>query len=396
MIEDLSSYQNHMSLYSFTEKEMTKVRIIEKRDKGAIDLDDVNTGLLCSVRTTYRYLSKYRKHGPPGLIHWLRGRPSNNKSNKLDVIKKYALQEKYKDFGPTLLAETLTEGLWRTDCYINPETLRLKMIDWGTWVSNKQKIKIVRKQRDRKTMKWMMVQFDGSYHIWFENGEGVCMLLSIDDATSELMLWRFTWWESLADILAYRELYFEKFGKPQSLYVDRHATYKVNHERDQFDSEILTRFQRWMQKLWVEIIYTKCPEWKWRIERSFKTHQDRMIKKMRLGWIRIKEEANEYFEKVYKQKHNQKYAVKVAEGWGMHTPLTEKEKKLFKWYFANETERKLRRDGTIWYQNKIYQIKKWEELHDGRKIIIKESIYWEVEIFSSKYEIEIGRVKNKI
>ena len=69
MIEDLSSYQNHMSLYSFTEKEMTKVRIIEKRDKGAIDLDDVNTGLLCSVRTTYRYLSKYRKHGPPGLIH---------------------------------------------------------------------------------------------------------------------------------------------------------------------------------------------------------------------------------------------------------------------------------------------------------------------------------------
>jgi len=66
MIEDLSSYQNHMSLYSLTEKEMTKVHIIEKRDKGAIDLDDVNTGLLCSVRTAYRYLSKYRKHGPPG------------------------------------------------------------------------------------------------------------------------------------------------------------------------------------------------------------------------------------------------------------------------------------------------------------------------------------------
>jgi hypothetical protein len=37
----------------------------------------------------------------------------------------------------------------------------------------------------------MMVQFDGSYHDWFEDGVTRCLLLAIDDATSELMLAKF-------------------------------------------------------------------------------------------------------------------------------------------------------------------------------------------------------------
>jgi hypothetical protein len=51
----------------------------------------------------------------------------------------------------------------------------------------------------------MMSQFDGSYHIRLENGEEICMLLSVDDATSDLMRCRFTKGESLADMIIYRE-----------------------------------------------------------------------------------------------------------------------------------------------------------------------------------------------
>jgi hypothetical protein len=39
------------------------------------------------------------------------------------------------------------------------------------------------------------------------------------------------------------------YGKPQSIYVDCHATYKVNHEQDQFDEEMKTRFSTGMQRL---------------------------------------------------------------------------------------------------------------------------------------------------
>jgi hypothetical protein len=31
-----------------------------------------------------------------------------------------------------------------------------------------------------------MIQFDGSYHNWLEDGEQRCVLLAIDDATSKI------------------------------------------------------------------------------------------------------------------------------------------------------------------------------------------------------------------
>jgi len=385
-----------MSLYTFTEEEMTRLKTIEKREKGVLEVEDVLDRLDCSTRTAYRYLSNYRRDWPAWLVHWLRGKPSNNKWNKLEKLKRYALKKKYKDFGPTLLQECLIEELWRDDDAINVETLRLKMIEWWTWVSRKGKNTIKRHKRERRAKKWMMSQFDGSYHIWLENWEEGCFLLAVDDATSDLMRGRFTKWESLVDMLEYREWYFERFGKPESIYVDCHATYKVNHEQDQFDEEMKTRFQRGMQKLWVTIIYSKCPQGKWRVERSFRTHQDRMIKKMRLAWIKNSTEANEYFDKIYREEHNKKYGVEASEKWDMHTPLTAEEKQEFKWYFALEMERKLKHDGTISYKNKIYQIKQWSKLWKWKAITVKEAIDGDVKLFSWKEELEVTRVKNKL
>ena len=59
---------------------------------------------------------------------------------------------------------------------------------------------------------------------------------------------------------------FEKNGKPMSIYVDRHATYKVNNPNDQFNEEMKTRFKRGMETLGVTVIYAKCPEGKGRVE----------------------------------------------------------------------------------------------------------------------------------
>ena len=365
-------------------------------DKKVIELEDVREKLSCSERTAYRYLAKYRKHGPPWIIHGLRGKQSNNKGNKLEWVKKYALQKKYEWFGPTLLAESLIEDLWRQEDSINAETLRLKMIERWTWICKKGRRKTNRKKRDRRKKKGMMAQFDGSYHIRLEDGNEICMLLSVDDATSELMRWTFTGWESLADMLVYREWYFKRYGKPQSIYLDCHATYKVNHGADQFDEETKTRFSRGMQRLWVEIIYSKCPEWKWRIERSFRTHQDRMIKKMRLAGIKTKEAATAYFDEIYREEHNKKFSVEAAEKWDVHMPFSKAEQREFKRYFALESKRTLRKDWTVWYQNKIYQISKWQELHNGKKLTVKENIDWEVRIYTWKQELEVDWVKNKM
>jgi hypothetical protein len=66
---------------------------------------------------------------------------------------------------------------------INKETLRQIMMRIGVWTSNPRKKKIIRTMRMRKTKFGIMIQFDGSYHDWFENGEERCLLHAIDDAT---------------------------------------------------------------------------------------------------------------------------------------------------------------------------------------------------------------------
>ena len=224
----------------------------------------------------------------------------------------------------------------------------------------------------------------------------MCFLLWIDDATWELMEWMFAKWESLEDMLTYWFSYFEKYGKPESIYIDCHATYKINHGKDQFDEESKTRFAKWMQRLEVQIIYSKCPQGKGRIERSFMTHQDRMIKFMRLEEITTNEDANEYFDQKYRKMHNDKFAVKSEKEGDAHKPFTEEERRNYKRYFALESKRKLRNDGTIRYKKKEYQVKKWERVNKGREITVHETIDWEVRLYSWKTMLEVVSVKDRM
>jgi len=374
-----------MTFTTYTEKEMTKISIIQKLDDKVITIDDVKKALKVSERTVYRYLSRFRELWPPGLIHRLKWKPSNNEIGKLEKYKKYAMKKKYKDFWPTLLAEELENELWRGK--INVESLRLKMIKWWLWLQKKRNTKVKKQKRDRRIMIGMLIQFDGSYHDRLEDWVKRCLLLAIDDATSELMLWIITWGETLKDMIIFWKAYFLKHWKPEAIYIDCHATYKVNHEQDQFDNEMLTRFQRAMRKLNVEVIYSYTPEWKWRVERSFRTHQDRLIKKMRLEWIKTVKEANEYIKNEYIPDHNKRFAVPPGEQWDKHNTFTAKEQERYKWFFASEKARKIRKDGTVWYDKKEYQIKKGETLYNGKNLTVYETVDGCVEIYSWKHKL---------
>ena len=66
---------------------------------------------------------------------------------------------------------------------VNKETLRQIMIKTGVWTPKLRKKEIIRTMRERKAKLGMMIQVDGSYHDWLENGEERCLLHAIDDAT---------------------------------------------------------------------------------------------------------------------------------------------------------------------------------------------------------------------
>jgi len=374
---------------SLTKKEMKKIGVIESLLKGYIDIKEAQNQLWVSERTIYRYKKRYKEEGYKWLIHWLRGKPSNHRWSKMDKIKRYAMKKKYRDFWPTLLAEVLSEELWYE---INRETLRKAMIRWWMWVPKKRKIK--RKMRVRREKEWMMIQFDGSYHDWLEDGKERCLLVAVDDATGKIKKMKLAKSENFEEVIEFWKEYFEEIWKPESIYLDKHSTYKVNHGEDIFDEERRTRFAIGMWKIGVKVIYANSPEWKWRIERLFRTLQDRLIKKMRIKGIKTEEEAERYFEE-YIIEHNKKYGVKAELEWDSHIPLTKEEKENIRWYFGKEEERKIKRDGTIQYNKKIYQIKRWEVLYNWRIIRVIESIDWEVRLYSWEKELAIEKIYEK-
>jgi len=366
--------------FMYSETTMNKIRIIQKFDDNIISIYQAIDALNCSERTIYRYLKIYRTKWPPWFIHWLKYKVSNHKPETyaLEQLYKYVSLQKFNWFGPTLLAEKLEEIYWFT---VNIETLRLRMIKRWLRINKPRKTVIHRMKRERRPSYWMLLQFDWSYHDWLWTWEIKCLLASIDDATNIVDKCMFADWESLDSMITYWTDYFIKFGKPQAIYIDCHATYKVNHPTDQFDREMKTRFQRAMESLWITIIYAKCPEWKGRIENSFKTHQDRLVKELRLANIKDYESAQVFVDNYYLPKHNKKFSKLPTNKWNFHVPITENEIKNIEWFFAKREQRIVKRDWTISFYNRTIQLTS-NQILKNKKITILKSIYWNLRLYS--------------
>ena len=135
-----------------------------------------------SGRQVRRLVKVIREKGDRGIIHGLRGRPSNRRlpeEMRERVLSRY--QERYPDFGPTLAMEKLFECDGIT---ISDETVRTWLIEAGLW-KKRRKRSAFRQWRQRKECFGEMLQMDGSHHDWLEGrGPELVLMGSIDDATN--------------------------------------------------------------------------------------------------------------------------------------------------------------------------------------------------------------------
>jgi hypothetical protein len=70
----------------------------------------------------------------------------------------------------------------------------------------------------------------------------------------------------------------------------------------------VTQFGRMCAKLCIGIIAASSPQAKGRVERAHGTHQDRLVKKLRLAGIANYDQANAHLEEHYLAEHNRRYA----------------------------------------------------------------------------------------
>ena len=203
-----------------------------------------------------------------------------------------------------------------------------------------------------------MVQMDGSHHDWFEGRGPVCVLMGyVDDATGTVYARLYEYEGTLPAMDGFKR-YIRLYGLPQSVYLDRHSTYKSTAkqsiEEQLNDIQPMSHFEKSLAELGVTVIHAYSPQAKGRVERLFGTFQDRVVKEMRLAGVTNITEGNTFLDG-YLPEYNGKYAKEAAREVDFHRPVTNK--RALDTILSIKTDRALRKDFTIGHNKKLYQIK---------------------------------------
>lgn len=342
-------------IFKMSMKELKRIPVIHSVINGHIAQQEAANILGLCRQQIGRITAKLKHDGEIALTHKSRGRPSNrvtdpNIKNKiLDLCK-----TTYQDFGPTFAAEKLFEI---NKLYVHHETLRLWFIE-ANIPYKKRRAPKHRSWRPRRDCFGHMIQLDGSHHDWFQGRGPWCVLMGyVDDATSRVYA-NFYDYEGTKPAMDSFKRYIKRYGIPQSVYLDKHTTYrstkKLTLEDELNNARSLSQFERVLKELCVDVIHADSPQAKGRVERSFRTHQDRLIKEMRLKNINNVKDANRFLHSYYIPKHNRKFAVIAKDKANLHRPIP-KHLDLDR-IFNIKNKAALRKDFTIQHNKRFYQV----------------------------------------
>ncbi len=297
-----------------SQQEAKRAQIMERLTAGTIDQKEAAKRMDVTVRQTRRILKRYRALGVAGLISKQRGHPSNRQLD--EEMKRLSIEligTHYRDFGPTLASEKLSE---RHAIHLCVESTRQLMMAAGYWKARKGAKVCVHPMRERRARSGELIQIDGSPHDWFEGRSERCTLLVfIDDATGKLMRLHFFPTETTLGYMRVLHDHILAHGVPVALYSDKHSIFRINAK--EADPEAETQFSRAARELGIECIHANSPQAKGRVERANQTLQDRLVKEMRLAGINNLDEANAWLPG-YIADYNRRFAVVPGDAHDAH------------------------------------------------------------------------------
>jgi hypothetical protein len=333
-----------------SQRERDRLSVLHDLKKGRLSQAKAAELLELTPRQVRRLLVRWAKVGDQGLIHGLRGRPSNRSckaSLRRRVLARY--RKRYAGFGPTLASEKLAlDGL-----IVSADTLRRWLLAEGLWQRRRRR-DVHRQRRPRRSCFGELVQMDTSIHEWTEGrGEPMVLITMIDDATSRVLA-RFYPSDNVEAHLDLLGRWLVAQGRPRALYTDRHSIFE-SQKRGVPDAEGETQFGRALAELDIELIRARSPQAKGRVERSFGTAQDRWVKEMRLAKVRTIDQANALLERLLPE-HNRRFAVPAANEADGHRAVGKQHHLAA--ILSVQTVRVVSNDYVVRLANRFYQLDK--------------------------------------
>jgi len=307
----------------------------------------------CSERQFRRWRRRYEEEGSAGLADRRLGRASVRRVPVDKII--------------WMIGEYRTRHMGWNVKHFHEYLRRQYGFEWGyTWTKRQlQAAGLVdrartrgahRRKRPRKPCVGMMLHQDGSRFEWLEGAPWLDLIITLDDATSEIYSAFLV--EEEGTVSTFRALLevFTERGLPSSLYTDRGSHYFLTPKAGEaVDKEQLTQVGRALAHLGIEHIPAYSPEARGRSERMFGTLQGRLPQELALEGIDDIEEANRYIREVYLPLHNAQFArlPQIAEESAFVAVC---EPASLADILCIEQERVVARDNTVAYEGRCLQL----------------------------------------
>jgi transposase len=312
-------------MVTMSQKELQRVTVIENAAGGRLSVRSASRLLHLSERQVHRLKRRYQPDSVDWVRHGNRGRamPWAVTAPQKQLILTLA-RGKYRGFNDSHFTEKLCseEGL-----SLSRETVRGILRAAKLASPQKRRPRQYRSRRPPRPRFGMMALTDASRHDWLEGrGPELTLIGFQDDATGQILAAQFQLEaENTVGYLRALHAMIAAHGIPLSLYRDRHAIFQRNDAHWTLAEELAgkqspTQLGRALEQLGIQQIPAYSPQAKGRIERAWRTFQDRLVSELRLTQASTLAQANAVLA-AFCADYNQRFARPAAEAACDFRPL---------------------------------------------------------------------------
>ena len=261
-----------------------------------------------SERSFRRYRQRYEEEGPDGLFDRRLGKAS---ARRVPADRVAWVLDEYRSHYRGWTVKHFHDHLRERHGFAWSYTWTKTTLQRAGLVPKAPRRGVHRRRRQRKPCVGMMVHQDGSRHEWLAGVPPLDLIVTMDDATSEIYSAFLVEEEGTASTFRALKQVFTDKGLPSSLYTDRGSHYFHTPEAGgKVDKSNPTQVGRALHQLGIEHIAAYSPQARGRSERAFGTLQNRLVKELSLAGITEIEAANRFIEESYLPDHNRRFATK--------------------------------------------------------------------------------------
>lgn len=341
-----------------TVREQRRAQMLTRVLEGTITLKEAAEVMGLSLRQARRLKGALACEGPSALAHGNRGAVCPRQTS---ATTQQAVVDHYRTTYAGCNVQHFTELLAEREAIcLSVATVRRILKDAGLVSPKTRRPAKHRARRERMPAEGMLLQIDASPYRWLgPAGPKWSLVGAVDDATSDPVGGLFREQEDAAGYMRLFRQVVTTRGIPAAVYHDRHGIFQLStHQRSTIEEDFArerfpTQVSRLLAELGIESIAAHSPQAKGRVERPWRTHQDRLVAELRLAGVQTIEQANAFLPE-YFARYRARFSVPPRSEECAYVPMgpeTDLDR-----LFCFKYTRKVAADNTIRFGGQVLQI----------------------------------------